>query len=160
MFNNRRATRFSNRKYRVNIVSQELYTKWKSQTNYSITFIQFKQYWKFIAREYVNAILEESDGAKLDASIGDIYIGFVPPPKKKAIDYKTSNEIGKTTYYENWNTNGKLGKIIYGTNGRKYIHRLHAWWAFKPCRNFKNNVKDSLRANPERYKNSIEKRTL
>lgn len=160
MFNNRKATRFSNRKYRKNIVCEELYNEWKVKTNFDISFKQFKDYWKYIAREYVQAIVDNPDGAKLDASIGDIYIGYIPWYSKKVIDYKTSSELDSTIYHENWNSNGKLGKIIYGTQKRKYIHKLHLWWGFRVCRNFKIKAVNSLREYPERYKNSIEKRSL
>lgn len=160
MFNNRQAPRFSNRKYRHNIISKELYDAWRKQTGYKITITEFRRIWRLIAKEYINEIIEEKDGAKLGASIGDLYIGYVPSPKHKPIDYNTSLELGKKVHFQNWNSNGKLGKIIYGTRGRKYIYRLYKFWSFKACRTFKQQVNTALREHPERYKNSIEKRSL
>lgn len=160
MFNDRKAPRFSSRTYRKNIVSKELYEKWKIESGYDITFKEFRSIWDKLAAKYVQNVIEEKDGVRLGASVGDIYIGFIPQKKTKAIDYATSLELGKPVYFQNWHSNGKIGKIIYGTRKRKYIYRLAAFWAFTACRNFKNLAVKAMKENPERYKNSIEKRSL
>lgn len=160
MFNNLKAPRFNNRKYRKNIITKELFKDWKVKTNNNITFKQFKEYWNLIAFKHIEKIIEERDGIKLGTGLGDIYIGFVKSKKKSGIDYKTSSEYNKCIKHENWDSSGKLGKIIYGTNNRKYIYKLHKFWSFEACRNLKRKVSLALKEQPEKYKNSIEKRAL
>lgn len=160
MFNNRKAPRFNPRKFRVNVVSEELYEKWKAETGYDITFQQFKEYWNSIGEAMTEAVITEKDGIRLGAGLGDIYVGYVPGMKAKPIDYKTSAEFNKQIKFENWENGGKVGKIIYATKRRKYIYRMHGWWAFKACREFKSKVSHALRTRPQDFKNSIEKRTL
>lgn len=160
MFNDRKAPRFSTRKYRKNIVSEELYERWKKQTGYDLSFQEFRAIWNLIGREYTNAVIEETDGAKLGSSTGDLYIGYVPGAKNKGVDHKTSQELGKKVYHQNWNSKNKLAKIIYGVHNRKYIHRFCYFWSFTAHRTFKNRVTQAIRDFPERYKNTIEKRSL
>ena len=156
MFNNRKAKRFNKRKYRENIVSEELYKTWKEKFHFDITFSEFKKIWKLIAEEYVNNVVDNPDGIRLGGSVGDIYIGYIVGAKKRPIDYVTSSLLNKKIYHDNFDSRGKLGKIIYATNKRPYIYKMHRYWAFTACRNFKERVKQGLRNNPERYKNSIE----
>lgn len=159
MYNNLKAPRFNARAFRENIVSEELYNQWKEQTGRTESFSEFKEVWEKIADSMVEFVIEERDGIKLAKGMGDIYIGYVPGAQKKFIDYQSTKEYGKTIYHENWNTNGKAGKIIYGTRKRKYLYRLSNWWGFKGCRNFTRAASKALKEFPERYKNSIEKRT-
>lgn len=156
MFNNRKAKRFNTRKYRENIVSESLYKSWKEKSEYDITFSEFKKYWKLIADEYVDTIINNPDGIRLGASVGDIYVGYIVGAKKRPIDYVTSSLLNKKIYHDNFDSSGKLAKIIYATNKRPYIYKMHRYWAFAACRNFKTLVKNGLRNHPERYKNSIE----
>lgn len=157
MFNNRTAPRFNARKFRKNIISEELYIKWKEQTGLELSFQEFKNIWNLIGDAITDGVTEERDGVALGASTGDLYIGYVPT-KKRPIDYKVSLQYEKAIKHENWNSSNKVGKIIYGTHDRKYIYRLSAWWAFKASRLFKNKVSAALTAYPQRYKNTIEKR--
>lgn len=160
MFNDLKAPRFNPRKYRKNIVSEELYNKWKAKSEIDLSFSQFKAYWNMIAEKHVQKIIEERDGIKLGTGLGDIYIGLISKPKKEPIDNVLSIKYGKIIKHENWESSGKLGKIIYGTRGRKYIYRLHNYWMFTACRILKRQTSAALKANASRYKNSIEKRSL
>jgi hypothetical protein len=158
MFNDRKAPRFNQRKFRKNIVSEDLWKRWKLETGYNVSFSDFKNIWNNIAISFIQNVLEERDGVKLGAGMGEIYIGFIPSLKSKIVDPKTSEEYKKEIKYENWDTSGKVGKIIYATRGRKYIYKTAGWWAFKASRIFKQATSKSLRTHPNRYKNSIEKR--
>ncbi len=158
MFVDLNAPRFNKRKYRENIVSKELYEEWKESTGYRQDFSFFKQVWAKIAEKIIQKTLEERDGVRLGGSIGDLYVGIIPKTKRRPIDYKLSKELGQIVYHENWNTNGKLGKIIYGTNGRPAMYRLCKYWWFIPNTRFKEHCVQKLRENPERYKHSIERK--
>lgn len=157
MFNDLTAPRFSSKKYKQNIVSEDLYKRWKLETKSELTFKQFKDIWNKIADQLITSTTEERDGIRLP-SLGDIYIGYIPQMQKKIIDYKLSKEYGKPILHENWDSGSKFAKIIYGATKRKYLFKLAGWWSFKACRNFKIAVVKALRETPERYKNTIERR--
>jgi hypothetical protein len=159
MFDNLKPRRFNTRKYRENIVSEELWKKWKDSTSRTETFKEFRDIWHKIADQIIVNVVEETDGVRLPKGNGDIYIGYIPHIQKRVIDYKLSKQYGKVIRHENWNSNNKVAKIIYGTSRRKYIYKLAGWWGFTACRNFKVRVVKALQTHPERYKNSIEKRS-
>lgn len=156
MFNDLSAPRFNTRKYRVNIVCKELYEEWKKKTGRTETFSEFKAIWNLIAEEHINQVIEERDGVKMAKGMGDIYIGYIPRVKKRFVDYKTSMEHNKKIYHENWDSNGKVAKIIHGTYRRKYTYRMNRWFGFNPNRAFKHKVIAALKAFPTRYKNTSE----
>lgn len=160
MFNDLNAPRFNDRKYRENIVSNDLYKRWKENNKTSkLSFIEFRNICWAINTEITDVITEEPDGVRLPMGMGDIYIGYVPRALK-AIDYKASREYGKPIYHENWNSSGKLAKIIFGTNTRHYIFKRAWMWGFEACRPFARRVVQCLKDNPQIYKNTIEKRSL
>lgn len=158
MINDLKAKRFNPRKFRHNIVSEDLYLRWKEQTGRTETWEEFRNAWYAIAETMIDIIVEEPDGIRLAKGMGDVYIGYVPSMVHRPIDYQASLKHGKVIRHENWNTNRKPGKIIYGVSERKYIYRLAGWWAFSACRNFKKRVVQAFNDFPARYKNSIEKR--
>lgn len=158
MFADLNAPRFSKRKYRENIVSKQLHKEWKESTGYDKDFSFFKQVWIKIAEKIAQKVLEERDGVRLGSGIGDLYVGLIPKTKRRPVDYKLSKELGKIVYHENWNTGGKLGKIIYATNGRPYAYKLCKYWWFIAHTTFKDACVLKLRENPENYKASQERK--
>jgi hypothetical protein len=158
LFNDLKGPRFNRRKYRENIVSEELWKAWKETTGRKESFEEFRSVWHKIAEVMVDNIIEERDGIRMANGMGDVYLGYIPNIRKVMVDYKASMEYNKIIKHENWDSNGKVGKIIYGTSGRRYIFRLGGWWGFSACRNFKKRVINAFKTVPERYKNSIEKR--
>lgn len=156
IINDRKAARFNPRSYRKHIVTPELYKAWKAKTGYKIPYKQFKAYWVMIADEMISSIIEERDGIRLGSGIGDLYIAYVYS-KKTAIDRPTSEQLQKIIKYQNWNSSGKLGKIIYGTNHRRYTYKRSGWYAFIAHRDFKKKVSQALLSHPARYKHSMEK---
>ena len=158
MFNDLNAPRFNPRKYRLNIVSEESWRKWKNETGRKDSLIQFRAIWNAIALKNIHHVIEERDGVKLGNNMGDIYAGYVKTyPRKGDMDYKTSSILGITFNHENWHSNGKKIKIIYGKK-RKYIFKNSFLWGFIPHRNFERRIAAAIRENPENYKNTQEKR--
>ena len=161
MFNDLTAPRFNDRLYRENIVSKDLYKRWKEENkNHNISFLEFRNICWTINQEICEVIKEEPDGVRLPKGMGDIYIGYIPRANVRGVDYKATKEYGKTIYHENWNSAGKLGKVIFGTSNRPYIFRRAWMWAFTPHRTFARDVVKCLRENPQIYKNTIEKKSL
>lgn len=159
MFDDYSAPRFSSRKFRKNIIDKELYNKWKnSNDSYKeINFLTFKNYCYKILEAITNLISEERDGVRLPEGIGDIYLGYILYGNKKT-NFSESKKYNLNVKFENWHTNGKSGKIIFGTKNRKYINHSSKLWSFVGSTNFKNLAHNSFLKNPERYKNSIERR--
>jgi len=153
--NNLHAKRFSITKYKHNIVSKELYNEWKIKNNRTETFSEFKNYWKLIAEEMIKGITTERDGIRI-SSIADFYIGFVLS-KKKPVDYQKSKEFGKRIYHENWHSDGKIAKLIFGTKNRRYTIRRPELWGFIACRNLKDAITEAVNKNSELFKDSLEK---
>lgn len=156
MFADLNAPRFNRRKFRKNILTKELHEEWKTTTGYDKNFETFKAIWEAIATKIVSKIISETDGVRLGAGLGDMYIGLIPGAKRRPIDYKTSREIGQIVYHENWNTDGKLGKVIYTVAGKPYAYKLCRFWGFVPHTRLKKLCTLNLQQNPQRYKNSLE----
>lgn len=156
MFVDLKAPRFNSRSYNVPIITKELHSFWKKKTGRKDNFNSFKKIWEDIAYEFKEAIYEEPDGLRLPG-LGDMYIGYAKS-SKRYVDYKTSKELGKTIYFENWHSGGRGGKLIYGTKDRPYIYGMDYMWAFAPCREFSRSVAKAIKANPDRYKITQEKR--
>ena len=160
IFNDLKAPRFNPRKFRKIVVNRELFIRWKKANHIKrgvISYDKFKLIWDLIAQEIVNTVLEERDGVNL-RGLGDIYIGYIPNVKNKPIDHKSTEKYGKTIYFDNWHTDGKIPKIIWGVTGRRYVPKRKYWWAFEPCRNMERAMTKAVHENPSLYKNSQERR--
>lgn len=159
-FNDLKAPRFNSRKFRKIIVDKELFRTWRRTNGFkkgSHSYVTFRFIWEKIAEEMIQIVLTERDGINL-RGLGDIYLGYPPPSKHKPIDYKASQEYGKTIYHENWHTDGKVIRVIWGVTDRKYVLRRKYWWAFQECRNFERLTTIAARTTPELFKNSQERR--
>lgn len=159
MFNDLTAPRFNQRKFRHNIVSKELHKRWKqglTDKGLKVPFGVYRRIWCYIADMITESILEERDGVRL-RGLGDLYVGYTPK-RDKPVDYKLSQQYGKTIYHENWHSDGKVLKAIWGVTGRRYILKRKYWWKFDGCRNFTRAISRAARETPLIYKNTIEKR--
>jgi hypothetical protein len=159
-FNDLTAPRFNPRKYRTIFVHTELYNRWKEKVGRrDCTYGEFRRIWELIAKEIISTVQSERDGVRLDAGLGDLYVGYTQPREssRKPVDYKLSQELGKTIYHENWHSSGKMVNIIYGTSNRKYIYKKRKMWGFEPTRDFSRQVSKSTATFPDRYKNSQER---
>lgn len=158
-YNDLKAPRFNPRKYRKIFVHQDLHKQWKEKTGRrDVPYSVFRGIWEMIADGIISTVQVERDGVRLDAGLGDLYIGYtILKGDKKAVDYKLSQEHGKTIYHDNWHTNGKTANIVYGTSNRKYIYKKRKIWSFDPSRDFARQVSQSARLYPDRYKNSQER---
>lgn len=159
MFNDLNAPRFNPRTYRKRIVSVQTWREWKRETGRKDSWKVFKSTWELIAAKNVEIVLEERDGIRMAENLGDVYAGYVKvASRKRDLDYKTSITLGVPFKHENWHSNNKKIKIIYGTSRRKYIYKMKFLWGFLAHRDFDRAVAASVKNNPEIYKNTQEKR--
>lgn len=155
-FSDRSGPRFNTRTFRHKIITRDLYKAWKKKTGYKISFDEFKRIWKLLALEIHSGILEEPNGVMLPYGMGELYLGWVTT-KLKGIDYKTSREIGRLVYYENYHSYGKVGKLIYHACAKYSLYTCRMW-NFKPITPLINKVSKAFMDRPEIYKNSRQKK--
>jgi hypothetical protein len=102
-----------------------------------------KKTFKKIIKKFHEAVYQEvintRDGVELPESIALICITSKNSAKKN-VDYHKSKQYGVTVSNKNWETDGKIAKILYSTYGTKYQMKNRKFWAFVACRNFKRAV--------------------
>lgn len=86
----------------------------------------------------IEAVIENREGVSLPERLGELIILAFPSPKRKIIDFGESNKAGELRYHGNWESDNKIGKIVYGNacgsikNGR--------FLGLIPSRNFKQRM--------------------
>jgi len=161
MVNDLNAPRFNPRKFRYSVISKELWLRWKKETGLKkIPYQDFAYIWNLIGNKITQKVVDERDGIKLSHNIGEIYAGYTISKKTRVSsnDPIISQEIGKPFKYENWHSNNKYIKIIFGTAKRKYIYENRNLWGFIPHRDFARSIAAQAKETPERYKLTQEKR--
>jgi hypothetical protein len=101
---------------------------------------------------FVETVIDTRDGVRLPEELGNIFIGTCQTSKKTNIDFGKSIKYGYTVSNNNWDTDGKLGKIFYTNDATKYKFINRECWAFVGCRNFKRNL---AKVYPETWMNYI-----
>ena len=97
-------------------------------------------------------VIENRDGVELPESLGYVFIGTCNPAvKKDNINYGKSIKYGTKVSYQNWDSDGKLGKIFYTNYSVKYKVQDRQIWNFVPCRNFKRAVAKEYTENWTKY---------
>ena len=102
-------------------------------------------------KEIKNAIIDNRDGVELPESLGYLMIVSCQPKNNNAVDYAKSKKYGVTVYHKNWDTDGRLGKIIYSNASVKYKVRDREIWGFAPSRDFSREVSKVFRKNWMNY---------
>jgi hypothetical protein len=97
------------------------------------------------------AVIDNRDGLELLESLGNIFIGSCRAKEKDNVDYAKSKQYGVKVLHKNWDTEGKIGKIMYSNYGAKYRLKSSAIWVFKPCRHFSRDASKAFKANWQNY---------
>lgn len=117
-----------------------------------ISNIQYREIVKEFNKEIMEAVCENRDGVELPESLGFLFIGAIKYTRsQKAIDYTKSRELNKTVYHKNWDTDMKIGKLIFTMLPAKYKMKDGNMWAFKASRKFSRMVSKNFKFNYERY---------
>lgn len=110
---------------------------------------QFNEIVRAFNNEIVDAVIDNRDGVLLPERLGELAIVAFPKPRRKAIDFGASNKAGELRYHTNWETDNKIGKIVYHKadqavkNGR--------FLGLIPSREFKTRMSKAFRRFFERY---------
>jgi len=108
-----------------------------------ITESQFNAIIKKFNSNIVDEVIASKNGVSLPERLGQILIMSFPRSKKKSVDFGASNKLGEVVYHRNWDTDDRLGKIVYfaGRQSVKYSNL----WGLTPTRTFKLKVSSSYR---------------
>lgn len=96
-------------------------------------------------------VIEHRDGAELPESLGYIFMGTCPPPKKSNLNRKASSEYGFRLSHRNFESDNYLLKIFYSNFNNKYLFKTRKLWAFEPIRNFKREASKTYREDFKKY---------
>ena len=112
----------------------------------------FKKIIKYYNECLWKEVIENRDGVELPDSLGFLFIGTCPAPKSKTnTDYAASKEHGVLVKIKNWETDNRLGKIMYSNYHTKYQFANRELWSFTAVRQFKRAVATSYPENWMRY---------
>lgn len=100
----------------------------------------FKEIINTFNEELWKSAIEYRDGIELPESLGNIFIGTCWKAKRKNINMSKSIKYNQTITNQNYETDGKLGKIFYTNYNNKYRFRNRVMWMFTGHRNFKRSV--------------------
>lgn len=97
-----------------------------------------------ILRQFNNNIIDEvidyRFGVALPERLGLFVVASFPKSRRRIIDFGESNKTGVKTYHGNWDTDNRLGKIMYQKRSATSNVKYHMLWTFKPTRNFKERM--------------------
>lgn len=97
------------------------------------------------------AVVENRDGVQLPESLGHLFIGTCPAPKKTNINFHASAQHGVAVQNRNWETDNKIAKIFYTNYYEKYRFANRELWTFQAVRQFKRTVAKEYPESYQRY---------
>jgi len=101
---------------------------------------EFNAILKQFNHNIIDEVIDYRFGVGLPERIGHFVIVSFPRSKKKIINFAESNKTGVKTYHGNWDTDNRLGKIMYQNSSSQYTIKYHKLWTFKPTRNFRERM--------------------
>ena len=153
-----------------NLLSRELYSKFleKYPEHKHHDFEEFKKNISIFNETIWKTALEHRDGVDLPEGLGNIFIGTCWTKKKKNVDFHKSAVHGMIITNQNYETDGKLGKIFYTNYNNKYRFANRVMWMFKGCRDFKRTMgkiypqewKKYIHIDPNQKINKLYKKTV
>lgn len=116
----------------------------------SLTLPEFNAIVRQFNSNIVDEVIRNRDGVALPERLGEISIIAFPKPKRKVPDFGKSNKEGELRYHANWDTDNKIGKIVYRNKGYNTI-RTSRFWGLIPARDFKQRMSKAFRRFWQRY---------
>lgn len=150
--NDRTKPRFRGCSGRTSVLSKQLWEEYniKNPEN-TVTWQEFKNCILESNRAIYTHVIDNRDGFEFPKLLGFNFIATCKRPKKKNVDFKTSEQVGKVVYHRNYDTDGKIAKIFYTNFGIKYKLRNRRLWVFTACREYRDALKPVYRQNYNRY---------
>jgi len=130
------------KKISSHVMSESLFKEFKKKhpEHKDMILAEFNAILRQFNSNIIDQVIDYRFGVSLPERIGHIVIVSFPRSKKKIIDFGKSNKTGIKTYHGNWDTDNRLGKIMYQNNSSTYNIKYHRLWTFAPTRNFKERM--------------------
>jgi len=154
-FNDRKAKRFGKKTFIKKLFTYEHFSTWVKLNPEFKEKIKYKDYLKIckiIINEYSDQIVNNNLGVRLPYYMGSICVKYIDEITKTIIDQKTSDYVNKNIPFLNWNSSGKVAKIIWSTSNDQRFNRMLKYFSFEPCRKMKSKVFQKLKEYPEIFK--------
>ena len=128
------------------------YTFLKLYPQYAeVTFDAFKQIIKTDNTNIWNHVVDNRDGVELREQLGNIFIGTTSAPKAENVDYGKSIKTGQRVLHKNWESDNRLGKIVYSNCMSKYTFANRELWYFTAGREFKRESSAAVKKDYKKY---------
>lgn len=145
------APRFRLAKYRYNLITKELYDKFRwDHPMTKISWAEFRKINETINDTYFREILTNREGAILPGQMGRIWLGLFKPKIKPRAKY-INRETGIRPIFFSFETGGLLGKIIWDFKLTRYKVKNHEFYGFAAHRDLKRMTSECFKNNPEFY---------
>jgi hypothetical protein len=129
------------------VMSESLFKEFKKKhpEHKDINLTEFNRILRQFNNNIIDEVLDYRLGVVLPERLGSFVIASFPRSKKKIIDFGESNKTGVKSYHGNWDTDNRLGKIMYQNSFSTYNIKYHKLWTFTPTRNFKERMSTTFR---------------
>lgn len=153
--NNLNAPRFGKSEFTNHLVTKELYAKWLEKTSFKdIKFPKFEKIWEWITDEIQDEVVTNPNGVRLGHYTGDLYLSYVSK-QEEIVDHRESDNAGKEIEHLNWNTNKKLGKVIWSVEFASRRNKRCSLYGFEAERKFaRNKAAKAFKTTPDIYKDN------
>lgn len=103
-----------------------------------LTQLEFNSIVRQFNQNIIETVIENRDGVLLPERIGQLQIVSYKASKKRIVNFGLTNKTGTPHYEGNWETDNRIGKIVFQKPGQKIEHgRL---WGLITARPFKQKV--------------------
>jgi hypothetical protein len=117
----------------------------------SITKTDFNKIIREFNSNIVKTTIDNRDGLRLPERLGLLQILTFPKPKRKFIDFGKSNKDGVVRYHGNWETDNKIGKIVFSNTLNGYSYKNCRFWGLNPSRYFKKEMSEQFKRKWQKY---------
>jgi len=148
---NRKAPRVRTKTTRI--MNQQMLRDFKEKhpEYQDLTLVEYNGILKQFNQNIIDEVIENRYGVSLPERLGHLIIVSFPRPKRKIIDFGTSNKTGVLSYHGNWDTDNRLGKIVFQNNGYGASFTFHNFWGFTPSRGFKEKMSVAFKKLWQKY---------
>ena len=136
-------------------LNKEMYAKWR-KSNPELakkvnSFESFVRYWRHISNGMIKEVCTNPFGIKLPYYCGELSIKYANKDLKP-INKRASINNNFMVPHLNWNTNERLGKLVWNTSRASQFNAMIKYYGFKGTREFNVEVNKALVETPELFR--------
>jgi hypothetical protein len=151
---NRKKPRFRDNEFRTDLVKDLFYDRLKKDypdVAKKYTEREAKDIVHSLMRHYRETSVSNSMGIKLPKFCGDISVKYINVDKRP-YDSKKSNKHNLPIEHLNWNSNGKLGKVVWEVSNYTFNNAMLPYFGFEGTRELVQTARDGMLNTPDIYK--------